>query len=189
MNQKYAVRTQPEHNAHGSNSKGRLHSVPMYDSIILLVSDNDFETAIVRQHLRDMRCGAVLVEKSAASALNIMRNIEVGVLISRNELPDLIAFKFLRIIQGNSRRYKKPMATLVYSNDARQAAIEVVAQAEPDAVLLWPFSFDQFRERVVGIFQRAANRKHDLAVKMLDGLAAVQSADEAFEAAGLPQAS
>lgn len=144
MNKKYTVRSPPERSAQVSDGKGHLLPVVMHDSIILLVSDNDFETAIIRQHLRDMRCGAVLVEKSATSALNVMRSIEVGVLISRNELPDLIAFKFLRIIQGNSKRYKKPMATLVYSNDARQAAIEVVAQAEPDAVLLWPFPTTSF---------------------------------------------
>jgi DNA-binding NarL/FixJ family response regulator len=134
----------------------RFAHIPLRDRIVLVVSDNDTEISIMRQYLKEMQCGAIIFERTAMSAYATLRRYGVDVLVTRNELPDQNAFQLIQTLRVKRTRYKPPRSVVIYTVDRRHAAIDVLVQAQPDALLAWPFSLVQFRDRVEGAFVRKA---------------------------------
>jgi len=138
-----------------ASQRDRFQRITMRDRIVLIVSNNDYEVSVMKGFLRDMQCGAVIVERTAAEALANMRTDRFDVMILRDRLPDGDAFKLLQLLKIKGKAFRTPRTRIVYVLDRRRAAMEVLAQAEPDAVIAWPFSLNQFRERIETPFGKA----------------------------------
>lgn len=136
--------------------QARAASAPLRDVIVQIVSHNDYEVSVLKQYLRELQCGAILTEKTASEALASLRDGQVDVMIVRDALPDADAFRILQTLRVKTKRYRVPKVFIVYLIDRRRAAVEVMVQAAPDAILAWPFSFAQFRKRIETTFRKKA---------------------------------
>jgi len=140
---------------------------PVKDPLILLVDDERYMRALLRQMLQRLEFRQITEAKNAAEARNALDQSQFDLCIAHMWLKPESGLDFLRYVRKHKEPAVKNIRFLLLSADATEKTVKLAVQTGANGFVIKPFSQNTVTERVRAILKKD-QKTADAEFEMID---------------------